>query len=61
MIGTAGTGSRGEVVAGTLEQSNVDLADQFVQLIALQRGFQANSKTIQTSDENYVTLVQLKR
>lgn len=61
MIGAAGTGSRGEIVAGSLEQSNVDLADQFVQMIALQRGFQANSKTVQTSDENYATLVQLKR
>jgi flagellar hook protein FlgE len=61
MVGAAGTGARGEVVAGALEQSNVDLADQFVQMIALQRGFQANSKTIQTSDENYMTLVQLKR
>jgi flagellar hook protein FlgE len=61
MIGAAGTGARGQIVAGALEQSNVDLADQFVQMIALQRGFQANSKTVQTSDENYVTLVQLKR
>lgn len=61
MVGTAGTGARGEVVAGVLEQSNVDLTEQFVEMIALQRGFQANSKTIQTSDENYVTLVQLKR
>ncbi|MCS6915120.1 MAG: flagellar hook protein FlgE [Myxococcales bacterium] len=61
LIGTAGTGSRGEVVAGALEQSNVDMAEQFVQMIALQRGFQASSRIIQTSDENYVTLVQLKR
>jgi flagellar hook protein FlgE len=61
LVGAAGTGSRGEVIAGALEQSNVDLADQFVQMIALQRGFQANSKTIQTADENYNTLVQLKR
>ena len=61
MVGAASTGARGEIIAGALEQSNVDLADQFVQMIALQRGFQANSKTIQTSDENYVTLVQLKR
>ena len=36
-------------------------AEQFVQMIALQRGFQANSKTIQASDDNYVTLVQLRR
>jgi flagellar hook protein FlgE len=61
MLGAAGTGPRGQIVAGALEQSNVDLAEQFVQMIALQRGFQANSKTVQTSDENYVTLVQLKR
>ena len=37
------------------------LTDQFVQMIALQRGFQASSKTVQTSDQNYVTLVQLKQ
>lgn len=60
-VGAASTGSRGSLVAGSLEQSNVDLTQEFVNMIALQRGFQANSKTIQTCDENYVTLTQLKR
>lgn len=61
LLGTANTGGRGQVVSGSLELSNVDLTEQFVQMIALQRGFQANSKTIQASDDNYVTLVQLRR
>ncbi len=60
-LGSASTGPRGQLVSGVLEQSNVDLTQQFVDMIALQRGFQANSKTIQTTDENYVTLTQLKR
>lgn len=61
ILGQAGSGGRGDIVAGVLEQSNVDLTDQFVQMIALQRGFQASSKTVQTSDQNYLTLVQLKQ
>lgn len=60
-LGTAGSGGRGAVSAGTLEQSNVDLADQFVQLIAHQRAFSANSKTITTADEMLQELVNLKR
>lgn len=61
VIGAAGSSGHGQIISGALELSNVDLADQFVQMIAYQRGFQANSKTIQTSDDNYVTLVQLRR
>jgi flagellar hook protein FlgE len=60
-LGTAGAGGRGTVSAGSLELSNVDLADQFVQLIAHQRAFQANSKTITTADEMLQELVNLKR
>ena len=60
-VGTAGAGGRGTVSSGTLEQSNVDIADQFVQLIAHQRAFQANSKTITTADEMLQELVNLKR
>jgi len=61
VIGAAGTGGRGSVVAGSLEGSNVDLGTEFVDLIAYQRGFSANSKVITTADEMYQELVQLKR
>lgn len=60
-IGVAGSGGRGAVTSGALEQSNVDLAGQFVDLIAHQRAFQANSKTITTADEMLQELVNLKR
>jgi flagellar hook protein FlgE len=60
-IGAAGTGGRAAVVAGALEQSNVDLANEFVSMIAHQRAFSANSKTITTADEMLAELVQLKR
>lgn len=61
LIGVAGTGGRGSVVSGSLEQSNVDLGTEFVDLIAYQRGFSANSKVITTADEMYQELVALKR
>ncbi len=61
LVGTAESGGRGSVMAGTLEQSNVDLGKEFVNLIAYQRGFQANSRIITTSDEMYSELVNLKR
>ena len=60
-MGTAGTAGRGTISAGTLEQSNVDIGREFVDLIAYQRGFQASSKVIQTADELYGELVNLKR
>jgi flagellar hook protein FlgE len=60
-IGAPGEGGRGSVVAGALEQSNVDLASQFVRMIAAQRGFQANSKTISTADQLLAELMTLKR
>jgi flagellar hook protein FlgE len=60
-IGTAGSGGRGAVSAGALEGSNVDLAQQFVDLIAHQRAFEANSKTITTADEMLQTLQNIKR
>jgi flagellar hook protein FlgE len=60
-IGRAGTGGRGRIVAGALEQSNVDLASEFVRMIVAQRGFQANSKTVTTSDQLLDTLIQVKR
>jgi flagellar hook protein FlgE len=61
LIGGADAGGRGAIVSGSLEQSNVDLGSEFVNLIAYQRGFQANSRVITTSDEMYGELVNLKR
>lgn len=60
-IGTAGTGARGGVTPSTLEMSNVDLSDSLTNLIVVQRGFQANSKTITTSDQMLQTLLGLKQ
>lgn len=60
-IGSAGSGGRGALVAGALEQSNVDIAQQFVDLIAHQRAYQANSKTITTADEMLQETLNLKR
>ena len=60
-IGVAGTGGRGSLTAGALEMSNVDLAQEFTGLIIAQRGFQANSKVITTSDQILQDLVQMKQ
>ncbi|MGC3998673.1 MAG: flagellar hook protein FlgE [Anaeromyxobacter sp.] len=61
VVGSPGTGGRASVVSGSLEQSNVDLAEQFVRLIAAQRAFQANSKTITTADQLLSELIAMKR
>lgn len=61
MVGTAGTGGRGSLTGGSLEMSNVDLSSEFTSLIIAQRGFQANSRIITTSDEVLNELVNLKR
>jgi flagellar hook protein FlgE len=60
LVGVAGTGGRGTLTAGALEMSNVDLSEEFTGLIVAQRGFQANSKVITTSDEILQTLVNMK-
>lgn len=60
-MGKAGSGGRGAVSAGTLEGSNVDLAEEFVGLIQHQRSFSANSKTITTADEMLQELINIKR
>jgi flagellar hook protein FlgE len=60
-IGSAETGGRGKVTAGALEMSNVDMAEQFTDMIVTQRGFQANSRTIVTSDQMLQELLTLKR
>lgn len=57
-IGTAGSGGRGIVVGNALEQSNVDLAGEFTDLIVAQRSFQANSKVIQTISQTLQDLIQ---
>jgi flagellar hook protein FlgE len=60
-LGAAGTAGRGGIVAGALEQSNVDLANEFVRMIAAQRGYQASSKTVTTADQLLAELMTLKR
>jgi len=60
-IGAAATGSAGAITSGALEQSTVDLAGEFVNMIAYQRGFQANSRTVSTADQLYQEVVNLKR
>jgi flagellar hook protein FlgE len=60
-IGASGIAGKGEIVAGVLEMSNVDMADQFTDMIVTQRGFQANSRTIQTADQLLQELLTLKR
>lgn len=60
-IGLGGEGGRGAVVSGALEQSNVEISNEFVRMIAAQRGFQANSKTISTADQLLSELIALKR
>lgn len=60
-ISTAGVAGKGNFVTGTLEMSNVDLSEQFTDMIVTQRGFQANSKTIQTTDQMLQELMTLKR
>ena len=60
-VGSAGDGGRGSIAGGMLEMSNVDLAQEFTNLIVAQRGFQANSRIITASDELLQDLVNLKR
>jgi flagellar hook protein FlgE len=60
-LGTPATADRGSVAAGTLEQSNVDIAAEFIRMIAAQRGFEADSKTLTTADNLLGELMQLKR
>ncbi|WP_404358763.1 flagellar hook-basal body complex protein [Cytobacillus firmus] len=59
-INVAGEG-RGSIASGSLEMSNVDLSEEFTEMITAQRGFQANTRIITTSDEILQELVNLKR
>jgi flagellar hook protein FlgE len=58
---TPGVSSQSKIFAGALEQSNVDLADEFTKMITAQRGFQANARVITTSDEFLNEIVNIKR
>jgi flagellar hook protein FlgE len=60
-IGAAATGGRGTIASGYLEASNVDMANEFTNMILAQRGFQAQTRVITTSDEILQELVNLKR
>ena len=60
-VDPAGIAGKGKIIAGALEMSNVDLAEQFTDMIVTQRGFQANSRTITTSDQMIQELLTLKR
>jgi flagellar hook protein FlgE len=60
-LGTPATADRGSLQAGTLEQSNVDISTEFVRMIAAQRSFEANSKTLTTADQLLSELMQIKR
>jgi flagellar hook protein FlgE len=60
-VGRPGSGERGIIKANSLEMSNVDLAKEFTEMIVAQRGYQANSRVISTSDEMLQELVNLKR
>ena len=60
-VGVAGTGGRGTLIGSSLEQSNVDIAQEFTQMILAQRGYQANSKSITTADEILMVTLNLKQ
>jgi flagellar hook protein FlgE len=59
-LGVAGLGGRGLLSSGTVEMSNVDLAQEFTNLIVAQRGFQANTRVVSTSDDVLQEIVNLK-
>ena len=61
MVGSGETGGRGQIIGGQLEQSNVDIAQEFTQLIIAQRGFSANARTITVSDEVLEELTNIVR
>jgi flagellar hook protein FlgE len=60
-VGKPGLDGRGEVLSKSLEQSNVDIANEFINLMAAQRNFQANTKTITTSDQMLQEVLNIKR
>ena len=61
ITGKPGSNGTGNISANSLEQSNIDIAQEFVKMITTQRGFQANSKIITTTDQMLSELINLKR
>lgn len=61
VVGTPRTGGRGSINSGFLEQSNIDIGNEFTDLIVTQRGFQANTKVVTTVDEMLQDLINMKR
>ncbi|HEX9593848.1 MAG TPA: flagellar hook protein FlgE [bacterium] len=59
LVGSPDTGGRGLISSAALEKSNVDLATEFVNMIQVQRGYQANTRTIRTTDQMLVDLISL--
>lgn len=60
-VGTPGTGGRGSIIGGSVENSTVDIAKEFTNLIVLQRGYQANTRVVTTVDEISQETINLKR
>ena len=60
-VGTGNSGRYGAIIAGSLEQSNVSIADEFTKMILAQRSFEANSRSITTADSDLQTVIALKR
>jgi flagellar hook protein FlgE len=60
-VGTAGTGGRGDIIGNSLELSNVDIAEEFTKMIVYQRGYQANSRIITTTDSLIQEALNIKR
>jgi flagellar hook protein FlgE len=60
-MGKPGADGRGEVLAKSIEQSNVDIANEFINLMGAQRNFQANTRTITTSDQMLQEVLNIKR
>ena len=60
-IGLPGTGGRGSILGGAVENSTVDIAREFTNLIVLQRGYQANARVVTTVDEMSQETISLKR
>ncbi len=58
--GSGASGRFGSIIAGSLEQSNVSLADEFTKMIVAQRSFEANSRTISTADQNLTTAINIR-
>lgn len=59
-LGTAGAGGLGNLMSGTIEQSNVDITTQLVDLISAQRNFQANSKALDTQNQNLDSIINIR-